>query len=160
MDAYSLDLRERILQACIDDFSTREEIAETHDVSRSFVQKLWRRWQESDSIAAKVGGRGPSPLLDDSRWVRTIRRIVHSDSDATLKQLCVALIEAGGPDVSRSTMCRTLAAMELPLKKSHSMRASGIRPACGRCGAGIDTGWPGWTRRSSCLLMKAGPIPR
>jgi transposase len=129
MEAYSLDLRERIVRACACDFETREGIAETHGVSRSFVQKLWRRWQESESIAAKAGGRGPSPSLGDRQWVRAIRRIVRSDSDATLNELCVALVEAGGPDVSRSTMCRTLTAMGLPLKKSPFTRANGTRPA-------------------------------
>jgi len=128
MEAYSLDLRERVVRACVDDFETREGIAEAHGVSRSFVQKLWRRWQESDSIAAKVGGRGPPPLLDDPQWVRTIRRIVSSDSDATLSELCVALAKAGGPEVCRSTMCRTLVARGLPLKKSRCTRASGTRP--------------------------------
>ena len=129
MEAYSLDLRERIVQACADDLETREEIAEVHGVSRSFVQKLWRRWLESGSVAAKAAGTGPAPLLGEARWVRLVRRIVGSDSDATLGELCAALAESGGPCVSRSTMCRALAAMGLPLKKSPCTPASGTRPA-------------------------------
>jgi len=48
MEAYSLDLRERIIQSCLDDVDTREEIAEIHGVSRSFVQNLWRQWRLAD----------------------------------------------------------------------------------------------------------------
>ena len=129
MEAYSLDLRERIVQACMDDFETRSEIAENHGVSRSFVQKLWRRWGESDSVAARPRGKGPSPSLGEGRWVRKIRQIVSSDSDATLGELCAALVESGGPGVSRSTMCRALTTIGLPLKKSPCTPASEIRPA-------------------------------
>jgi putative transposase len=129
MEAFSLDLRQRVVQACADEVETREEIAETHGVSRSFVQKLLRRWRDSDSIAAKARGRGPSPSLGELQWVRKIRQIVRSDSDATLSELCVALVELGGPSVSRSTMCRTLTAMGLPLKKSRCTPASGTRLA-------------------------------
>ena len=129
MEAYSPDLRERIVQACMDDIETRGEIAEGHGVSRSFVQKLWRRWRETDSVAARPRGRGPSPALGESRWVRLIRQIVGFDSDATLGELCATLVESGGPQVSRSTMCRRLTAMRLPLKKSPCTPASEIRPA-------------------------------
>lgn len=129
MEAYSLDLRERVVQACADDFETRQEIAETHGVSRSFVQKLWRRWREEESVAAKARGRGPSASLGEPRWTRVIHQIVNSDSDATLSELCAALVESGGPCVSRSTMCRTLTAMGLPLKKSLCTPASEIPPA-------------------------------
>lgn len=127
MEAYSLDLRERIVQACADELQTREEIAELHAVSRSFVQKLWRRWRESDSVAARTRGRGKSPSLGEPRWLRRIRQIVNDDSDATLSELCVALVKSGGPSVSRSTMCRTLTAMGLPLKKSPCTAASETR---------------------------------
>ena len=127
MEAYSLDLRERILQACADDSETREEIAESFGVSRSFIQKLLRRWEAGDSVEAKPRGKGPSPSLGEGRWVRKIRQIVGSDSDATLSELCMTLAKSGGPHVSRSTMCRTLMAIGLRLKKSPCMPASGIR---------------------------------
>ena len=140
MEAYSLDLRERILLACADDSETREEIAESYGVSRSFVQKLLRRWEEGDSVEARPRGKGPSPSLGEGRWVRKIRQIVSSDSDATLSELCVALAESGGPHVSRSTMCRALRAIGLPLKKSPCTPANGTHPASERYAAGIGAG--------------------
>ena len=62
MEAYSLDLRERVLLSCEDAFESRREIAENHGVSLSFVQKLWRRWQTDESAQARPRGRGPARL--------------------------------------------------------------------------------------------------
>ena len=56
MKAYSQDLRDRIIEAMQAHTDTREGIARTFRVSRSFVQKLWRRWQETRSNAALPHG--------------------------------------------------------------------------------------------------------
>ncbi len=52
MEAYSHDLRDRTVAALEARQRSREQIAQTFGVSRSFVQKLWRRWQETGSSAA------------------------------------------------------------------------------------------------------------
>ena len=43
MEAYSLDLRERICAACDDGIETRQEVADRFGVGRWFVQKLLRQ---------------------------------------------------------------------------------------------------------------------
>ena len=43
MEAYSLDLRQRIVNACDDGEETHEEIAQRFAVSISFITKLLRR---------------------------------------------------------------------------------------------------------------------
>ncbi len=56
MRAYSQDPRERIVTALEAHTMSRAQVAQTFDVSRSFVQKLWRRWQGTRSVELLVGG--------------------------------------------------------------------------------------------------------
>lgn len=158
MEAYSLDLRERICAACDEGSETREEVAERFGVSRSFLQKLLRRRREAGSIAPKPKGRGPRPLMGDGE-IRRLRSLVKKKPDATLAELCIGLAEEGGVLVSQPTMCRALKALRLPLKKRRFMRRSATRHACGRFG---DTGRSGsarWMRRSWYSWTKAASTP-
>jgi transposase len=156
MEAYSLDLRERICSACDEHLETREEVAEQFGVSRSFVQKLLRRRRREGSIAARPRGRGPAAALGE-RDRRRLRGLVGVKPDATLAELCESLREAGGAAVSVPTMCRALKALRLPLKKRRCTPASVTRRGCVRC---VDIGrsgshgwtpriWSSWTRAAS-----------
>ena len=62
MAAFSLDLRRRILSAALADGApTEQALADRFRVSRSFVQKLKRRWRTAGT-AEPVGHRGGAPL--------------------------------------------------------------------------------------------------
>jgi transposase len=128
MDAYSLDLRQRIVRACNEALDSRPEIAHSFSVSLSFVNKLWRRWSETGSAAVRPKGKGPPPMLN-SATLEQLRQCVEHKPDATLSELCNALAKAGGPAVSRSTMCRALRTLGLPLKKSLCMPVNATRRA-------------------------------
>ncbi|MGD0463960.1 MAG: hypothetical protein ABSB74_15860 [Tepidisphaeraceae bacterium] len=128
MEAYSLDLRQRIVRACDEAIETRPEMAQAFSVSLSFVNKLWRRWKDTGSAAARPKGKGPPPVLDSPK-LEQLRQCVGRRPDSTLGELCGALVEVGGPAVSRSTICRGLRRLGLPLKKSLYTPASGIRRA-------------------------------
>jgi transposase len=114
MEAYSLDLRERICAACDEGIETRQEVAERYGVSRSFVQKLLRR-RLSGSIEPRPRGRGPTPLIGDQDR-RRLSELVKQKPDATLAELRVRLAEVGGVGVSAPTLCRALRALRLVLK--------------------------------------------
>jgi len=53
MEAYSLDLRSRIVQACDENLETRQEIADRFGVCTAFIRRLLQRRRECHSIAAK-----------------------------------------------------------------------------------------------------------
>jgi transposase len=127
MTAYSQDLRDRILAALRAQTDTREGIAQTFGVSRSFVQKLWHRWRETGQSSAKPHGGGRRRALrDDSA---RIRKEVRRQPDATLAELCERVQQAGGAQASPSMMCRELQRLHLPRKKSRSTPASGTHVA-------------------------------
>src|SRR3954447_20884838 len=116
MEALSLDLRARVCQACDEHLETRDEVAERLGVSRSFVQKLLATRRRTGSIAARPRGRGPAPMITESDR-RRLRDLVKAKPDATLRELCGSLRQAGGASVSVPTMCRALKALRLVLKK-------------------------------------------
>jgi len=134
MEAYSIDLRERVVAAVDEAVETRAEIAERFGVSTSFIRKLLRRRRETGSIAPKPhAGGGVSSLTPQD--LERVRTLVEHRPDATLDELCRGLREAGGSAAVRAwTMCRALRhRLRLPRKKSRSTPASGTRRAFGRC---------------------------
>ena len=131
MEAYSLDLRQRICAACDEGIETRLEVAEQFGVGRWFVQKLLRQRRREGTIAPKQRGRGPAPAIGSADR-RRVRKLLEIRSDATLAELCRSLHGCGGALVSVPTMCRALKSLRLPLKKRRCMRQSGTRHGCGR----------------------------
>ena len=83
MDAYSEDLRQRVVQACDDGILTREEIADQFQVSTAWIRRLLQRRRETGSFSALPGGRGPKPKLTEAHLSR-LSRLVEKHPDATL----------------------------------------------------------------------------
>ena len=128
MKAYSDDLRERVWRACQQEAMGPTEAAEEFGVSRSFVCKLLRRYREEGTLSAKPRGGNRPPALDGGD-LRALRGLVRHRPDATLAELCRLLRECRpqGTAVRPWTMCRALARLELPLKKSRFTEVSGTR---------------------------------
>lgn len=124
MDAYSMDLRERVAADCDAGELSQPEIAEKFDVSVSFITKLLRRRRETHSLEPKPHAGGRAPTFDE-RDLKKIDAEVRRRPDITLEELCAC---APKP-VSDSTMSRVLIAMGLTRKKSRSMPTNGTRRA-------------------------------
>jgi transposase len=126
MASFSLDLRRRILDAALEGDLTERAVAERFGVSRSFVQKLKRRWR-SHATAEPVGHRGGAlpKLSDDDRAAL----VAWADgSDATGQELAERLATERGVRVTGRTVNRVLAASGLTLKKRRSGPASETAP--------------------------------
>jgi transposase len=115
MTPYSQDLRDRIIAALEAGVDTREEIASTFDVSRSFVQKLWRRWQDTGSSAALPHAGGKTRVL--AAHAGRLRAEIEQQPDVTLAELCERVARDHGPTASPSMMCREVQRLNLPRKK-------------------------------------------
>ena len=159
MEAYSLDLRQRICTACDEQPQTHQEVAEQFGVSRWFVQKLLRQRRQDGSIAAKPKGRGPAPTIGLPQRQRLVH-LVKAKPDATLSELCRLLKQEDGATVNVWTMCRALKALRLVLKKRRCMPVSGTRPEFEHCVGTSSTGWRWWTPRSWFSWTKVGSTPR
>jgi transposase len=123
----SNDLRERIIKFYEnhDDY-TQSEIADEFDVSRSFVEKLLRRWRMSQSSAALTpGGGNVSPLRQQEA---TLRQLVAARPDATLAELKEQLATKKKLTVSEAAICRALQRLRLRRKKRPKSRANSGDP--------------------------------
>jgi transposase len=119
MDAYSMDLRQRVVAACDSRDGTREQIAARFSVSVRWIGGLLRRRRETGSIAPRPHGGGRAPAFDESAAAR-LREAVRADDDATLEELR----EAAGVACSAPAVCRALRRMGITRKKSRGGRPS------------------------------------
>lgn len=115
MNAYSMDLRQRVVAACDRGEETREQIARRFCVSIAWVYNLLRRRREAGTIAPKPHGGGQPPAFDSDAAER-LRRAVADCPDATLEELR----QAAGVGCGISAVHRALERLRLPRKKSRS----------------------------------------
>jgi transposase len=115
MIAYSQDLRDRIIEALEAERDTRQGIADTFGVSRSYVQKVWRRWRDTGQRTPLPHGGGRVRTL--ATHTERIRAEVKQQPDVTLAELCERLARGKRPRASVSMMCRELQRLKLPRKK-------------------------------------------
>jgi transposase len=120
---YSFDLRRKLMEAWQSWDGTQEELAELLGVSRSWVQKVLRRFAHSGDPAAPLHRHGPLSRVSEKR----LAALVAVHPDATVAELGRRL------RVSASSVCRALQRMDLPRKKRACMRASAIRLGSGNC---------------------------
>ena len=119
MDAYSDDLRQRVVQACDNGTLSRQEIADQFQVSTSWIRRLLQRRRETGSFAALPGGRGPEPMLTEAQLTR-LGQLVEKHPDATL----VELKRRSRLSCCLSTIHRGLQSLGLSFKKSRYELAS------------------------------------
>jgi transposase len=118
MEAYSMDLRQRILSACDAGKKTRQ-VAQQFDVCESWVRRLKQRRRELGIIAPLPRNAGRKPALDDAARAR-LREFIAARPDATLEEIRRGV----GLKVSIGCLWGTLEQMGLRFKKSRSAPAS------------------------------------
>ena len=116
MRAYSLDLRQKIVNAYDRVVSTQGQIAQTFGVSRSFVEKLLGRRRSTGEISSLPHGGGGQRACDEQAQA-VVSRLVMEQPDATLQELCEGLFEEQGIQISIATMCTELKRLDLRRKK-------------------------------------------
>ena len=130
MEAYSLDLKERVAAACDEGSRSRSEIAEDFGVSVSFITKLLyrRKCAGGGIVVAAKPHRGGFASAIDAEAETELKSLVRQQPDATLQELRDRLAERR-PGASRSVpvICRALQRLGLPRKKSPSTPRNGTR---------------------------------
>lgn len=121
MEAYSTDLRDRVIEAYDAGRGSSRQLAVLFGVSSAWIRKLlWLR-RETGTVAAKVYRRGPRPRLGNRQLAR-LAELVRQHPDATLCELRRRL----RVNCSVVTIHRALVKLELSYKKSRSVPASRI----------------------------------
>jgi transposase len=124
MKAYSIDLRERVVQA-VGKGMTKSRAARTFSVSLATVKNYVRQVQTTGSLAPRpIPGRPRDiPPAQDAALVAQLR----SAQDATLDELRAAWETVSGVRVSAATMSRAIKRVRWTRKKRLWVPASASR---------------------------------
>jgi len=117
MQAYSLDLRQRVVSAYENGVETILEVAERFSVSRSFIKKMLARKRSSGDIAP-VGHRGGQQKCLTEKHRQWLLKTVLAEPDITLADLQERLMDEKSVSASVPTLSRELRRMNLRRKKN------------------------------------------
>jgi transposase len=114
--AYSIDLREKILNAWQGKEGSQRSIAKKFKVSFSFIKDLLHQYKETGTIIPrKQGGDRRSKLKEKEQEL--LKKIVSKQNDIYLREIKSTLEKETGIEVSTSSLCRTLKKLKLNRKK-------------------------------------------
>jgi putative transposase len=117
MKAYSIDLRQKIVEAYNNQEGSQRQLAKRFRVSLSFVHSLLQRYRQVGTVEPKIHGGGNPPKLSPEQ-LEVVEQLVAEDSDATLKELCLLVQQRTQVKVSRATMGRIVLSLKLTRKKN------------------------------------------
>jgi transposase len=129
MQAYSLDLRERVVRAVDRSDSTQKQIAERFGVSTAWIKKLLKQRRETDSIAALPHGGGRKSKYEGKKLER-LGQELRDQPDATLEELR----NRTRKDASLMAVFRALKRLGSRRKKSRFVPPSKTGPMSPRSG--------------------------
>jgi transposase len=122
MDAYSEDLRRKIVEAVQERRMNQSEAARAFGVSRSSVKRYLKAVRQGRSLSPRKAPGKRSSLDEKAR--KLLEADVEDRPFAKLKQRQEYLHEAAGISVSESTLSRTIRSMGFGRKKGRWVRVS------------------------------------
>ncbi len=125
MKAYSLDLRQKIIETYEAGGITQRELAKRFRVSLYFVIMLLRRWRRDQTLLPKKRGAVMKPRLTPE-IMQFLDEQIKQECDLSLLQLVESVKERYGVSVSTKTMSRMLLREKLRYKKNAFTPASEI----------------------------------
>lgn len=117
MKAYSVDLRQKIIDVYHQEEISQRQLAKRFCVALSFIEKLLKQYRETGEIAPKPHGGG-GHLTVTPLQLTSLAEIVEANNDATLEELCQLFHEQTGVTLSRATMGRMTQRLNLTVKKN------------------------------------------
>lgn len=118
MPSYSLDLRERIVKAHVEEGQNKSEVARRFEVSRWTVNRYIKR-AEAGNLAA-TPHPGTQPWLSGAQS-EVLRQQVEAHNDWTLEEHAEALAEATGIELKKSAIDKYLRKLGISRKKRASI---------------------------------------
>jgi transposase len=145
MKPYSLDLRQRVLDAWQRGEGSQRQLAARFSVHLTFVRNLLRLYRQSGSLEPRPHGGGRRALADGPVLER-LAHMVAQRPDDTLDEHRERLAAGGGPVMSRATLARALQRLKLTVKKKpprHRARPRAGASRTGRLPRATGPGAPG-----------------
>jgi transposase len=132
MKPYSLDLRQKIVDAYATGNISQRQLAANFRVALSFVQDLLKQYRQQGTLAPKVRTQ-QTPTKLNAAQLDILRQLVEAQPDATLAELRERLHQTTGIWISVSTVDRmvrlklklTVKKKSFPDQKRHTRSATG-----------------------------------
>jgi transposase len=119
---YPVELRERVVAACVVKGMNQEEAAEVFSVGSATVYRWVRLHRENGSVSPRPHGGGTKRAFD-SEEDQLLGEIVEEKPDRTIAELTAEICRRIGRTVSASAVVRSLKRLGLTLKKKSSRRS-------------------------------------
>ena len=114
MSSYSLDLRERIVKAHVEEGQSKSAVARRFEVSRWSVERYVKRFGTGSLAATPHPGRR---RRFDAKGCEVLRRQVEAQHDWTLERHAVELAKATGIELKKSSIGNYLKRLGISHKK-------------------------------------------
>lgn len=125
--AYSVDLRQRIVDAYQAKEGSQRQLAERFKVSLSFVRNLLRHYRQHKTVQPKPHGGGAVASLGVSERC-LIAQWLKQQPDLLLRELCERMEQERSIRVSSSTMWRVVEQLGMSVKKTFSATEAETEP--------------------------------
>ena len=117
MKAYSVDLRQKIVDVYQSESISQRQLARRFGVAKSFVIKLLKQYRKTGDVKPLPHGGG-AKLKVSPKQLETLAELIETHNDATLEELCQMFQEKTNVIVSRATMGRMSQRLNLTVKKN------------------------------------------
>lgn len=115
--AYSIDLRQRLVDAYHANEGSQRHLAKRFRVSLSFVRNLLRHYRQTGAVKPQAHGGGAMTKITASDLLK-LKQLIEQQPDALLNELCERFEQRYGIDVSVSTMHRAVRRLGISTKKN------------------------------------------
>lgn len=112
MKAYSLDLRQKIVDTYKAGGISQRQLAKRFCVTLSFIEKLLKQYRETGNISPLVRTQQTPSKLNEQQ-LKVLKEIVETNNDATLSEIREQLKEHTGITIGISTVDRMLKKMKI-----------------------------------------------
>ena len=117
MKAYSVDLRQKIMDAYNEQEGSQRQLAKRFRVSLSFIENLLKRYRSEGTVEPRAHGGGQLAKLNPEQEA-VLATLVEENNDAILVELCDQLEQRVDVRISRATMGRYVQKLKLTRKKN------------------------------------------
>ena len=117
MQAYSVDLRQKVIDAYNQREGSQRQLAKRFRVSLTFIENLLKRYRTDGTVEPRAHGWGQVAKLSLEQEGVLIT-LIEENNDAILVELCDRLEQSVGVRISRATMGRYVQKLKITRKKN------------------------------------------
>lgn len=130
--AYSIDLRQKIVQAYENGHGSMARLAEIFNVGKDTVYRLIKLYRTTGQLSPRRRQTAGNPPKITATEAAFLRQVLQKEPDLTLEMLCERFEKYFNRSISTSSMDRGLKKYRLTFKKNFSRSGKAISRLAGK----------------------------